>query len=336
MARQRNASTRAVRYSNTVVADARSEAKKYVDRSQKILAEAVGPVPVYEGYVTDPRMIDFCKAVRKEVPSIKFVPIWMNTGITIEVKAVERVDVLLSETETYRKLVYGVSAVVGYFDDDPYASVKLIVGDGGTCIVSSRTIRNNKYKNISQDFYTAHATTLPAAMKAFKKHFKRTTPEEVAGWEYGSVVAESASHVRTMREAASTELNNLCQHASFVQYMRSLARRDTPPEHVTEAVTVQAGQYIQAVDAALEAQNNPRMLYIQISTVGGTTYSVVPYDSTTTAVAARRAVAGSDDRLEEMFPGALGRIAVLAMTETGMFVSGVGMRLNENCFWVMQ
>ena len=335
MARQRNASTRAARYSNAVVADARSEAKKYEGRSQKILAEAVGAVPVYEGYVTDPRMIDFCKAVRKEVPSIKFVPIWMNTGITIDAKTDDSIDGLLSETETYRKLVYGVSAVVGYFDDDPYASVKLIMGEG-TYIVSSRTIRNNKYKNISQDFYTAHATTLPAAMKAFKKYFKRTTPEEVAGWEYGSVVAESASHVRTMREAASTELNNLCQHASFTQYMRSLARGDTPPEHVTEAVTVQAGQYIQAVDAALEAQNNPRMLYIQISTVGGTTYSVVPYDSTTTAVTARRAVAGSDDRLEEMFPGALGRIAVLAMTEPAMFVSGVGMRLNENCFWVMQ
>lgn len=334
MARQRNASTRAVRYSSTVVADARSEAKKYMDRSQKILAEAIGPVPVYEGYVTDPRMIDFCKAVRKEVPSIKFVPILMNTGITIDVKADSGEFALVSETRT--KLVYGVSAVVGYFDDDPYASVKLVVGDGGTRIVSSRTIRNNKYKNISQDFYTAHATTLPAAMKAFKKHFKRTTPEEVAGWEYGSVVAESASHVRTMREAAFTELKNLYEHASFVQYMRSLARRDTPPEYVTEAVTVQAGQYIQAVDAALEAQNNPRMLYIQISTVGGTTYSVVPYDSTTTAVTARRAVAGSDDRLEEMFPGALGRIAVLAMTETTMFVSGVGMRLNENCFWVMQ
>jgi hypothetical protein len=327
MATQRNANRRRVSYKYRMVSDVLERAKEYAEKSQKILSEAVAPVPTYNGVVTDPKLIEFCKSVSKEVPGIRFASTHEHTSIRYEVHADGKSDC---------KYTYAVSAVGGYFDGDPYLSVTLAVHDGDY-VIGSRAIRNNKFKCDTSDFYTANAKTLPSAIKAFKKHFRRISPEEIATLEYETVTTESMVYARDLMQQQNIALRALYEHSAFLQYMRSMARGDVPSEHSTQCIVAQAERYVQAVDAVLEVRDaRHNMLYVQIGTVGGTTYSVVPYDKHTTPVTAARVVIGSEDKLEETFPGALGRVAVLAMTDATTFVSGVGMRTHENCFWVMR
>ena len=273
---------------------------KYINKvTSYVLTEYVGK--------SVPKLSEFCVRVAQEIPGIKFAPI-------------------------------GDRKVVGSFTGDPYVSMELEVDEFyQKYSIYSRNIKNNKHRCDKLEFYSAQAGDLNAAVKMVNKNFRRMLPEEAATMEHGRVSNSAAKYVQDMMTEQSNALSNMYRSPAFIPYMRALVQNDTPSEAITKDVVAQAGALIQATDNLLEIKGlHSRWLYIQVSSGDVNTYSVVPYDKNTTSVSAARMVVYGEDNLGSQCPGALEKIAMLAMTDLETFVSGVGMRTHENVFWVTQ
>lgn len=334
MSGQRNANRRQVSYEMVKTVDERPGLESTLQSHRNTISKlpAGTYVPMLGEFIASPKLIEFCAAVEKEAPGIKFIPYSSDwTYINISVADGEGMP-------TADLSVRAVSHAHGYFDGDPYVSVRVgIDTTDDKYVISSRTIRNNRYKNNTREFYHAYANTLPSAIKAFRKSFRRVTPQEVASIEHHLVAAGSTSYRRELEMARHEAGTQVWNHPAFVPFLRALVQGNTPPEAVIKPILQQAEKYVSAFDVTVEASNVANnLLYVQINPAETATYSVVPYDHSTTKISAQCYVTRSEEELEDKFPGALGRVAVLAMTDKNMFVHGVGMRTHDNCFWVVR
>ena len=240
---------------------------------------------------------------------------------------------------------------VGY-STDLFAVGRLWWGDPSSgyssnkkyCVFSPRVV-NKKYKADSENYYMVSASDERTALSHAKKFFRRWTPEE---------------NGLRMTERADRVVTRFHSNQKQKVYSATNALLNTPqlrPQYVHELVVLANSGY-QFVDAEfgtqlnalikshqeltiMEQKNNERwfIVYINQNDAGQTLVVRVPINVKGAPTEWGRsfdldgnAIVCSPEYVPEDVQG---RLAVLQMVEDEHYVEGVGVRIQENCYYVV-
>jgi hypothetical protein len=212
------------------------------------------------------------------------------------------------------------------------------------CLYSPRIV-NRKYQKDSDRYYMVTARDEKAALSHAKKFLRRWTPEENALRLVSRADAVVTRHYGELVREIKREMNDLLADTTFhPQYVQELvALANSSYQFVDAEFGVRLRDLLKQKQelAIMEQKNNERwwVVYSNKNDAGQTLVVRVPINVKGAPSEWGRsfdldgnAIVCSPEYLPEDVQG---RMAVLQMVEYEHYVEGVGVRIEENCFYVV-
>jgi hypothetical protein len=217
-------------------------------------------------------------------------------------------------------------------------SVRVKYGDDDTIpifVVQSRLIANQRYKNGSTDFYTKESKSIDKALKTMLDFVRPYSLSEVRR----ESVSDFTGSVDKWVSAAKKEYYNvkiddrkeiveemLHLKSLGVQFKTSVFRK------LADEVESIYGEYKRRTEAKFRAYHvvfTPNMIYVSAGELLNNSYHDSEFKADNVTPSAYQAI--------EMLPeNILSSIGLLKMVNTGESVDEVGIRVNENEFYILE
>ena len=286
--------------------------------------ESDPPVPMVDGIPVVPELMQFCAEIRKVNRHVKF-------GVSRKVK------------HSWGNGSNKMQELYAYMDGHAYAMMKVGYADYSTkgngeskYMVYARMIKNEKFRDDSDQYHMATAEGIDRAIKNVKKYMRPYSPVECATMSFEAVrskfsliLSSASTEVVSARHKVfeSAHLRNELFHMLDIGYeflaedfkniivdWREAYRED----QVTRGralhayyvnVRIHREEMVCDVIEVLDANKRSRL---------DAHMPVVTY------------------KMEDLPEGVAGNLAALSMVDDGHYVDGVGMRVDSATFWVQR
>ena len=286
--------------------------------------ESDPPVLMVDGIPVVPELMQFCAEIRKVNRHVKF-------GVANRMKY------------NFRGTVNLMQELYAYMDGHAYATMKVGYGDYSTkgngeskFMVYARMIKNEKFRDDSDQYHMATAEGIDRAIKNVKKYMRPYSPVECATMsfeavrsKFSSVVQGVSSELYQARSGVieSVHLRNELFHMldvgyeflaedfreKIVQWREKYNEDQVARGRALHAyyvnVRIHREEMVCDVIEVLDANKRSRL---------DTNMPVVTY------------------KMEDLPEGVAGNLAALSMVDDGHYVDGVGMRVDSATFWVQR
>ncbi len=269
----------------------------------------------------------FGQALRKKMPGIKF-------HASPEQNRVALLNI------NNRKVFTDVSVLM---EGSPYRIGRIGHGrsfgvrkaDEASFMVESRKINNEKYASWRDQYHRVFATKQETAVKQATKYLLPYTIPEMAEISSLTYRNSESKEFHDARTKLSTTLSSLARESTLLAEMRMM--RDHGLKFVSptfNAAMDEALSLTEAMDA--EISRVVDVTYVMVRTVGHEQWcdcmptdnkAVRTHDALTQAPVSSHLFGNLSEDMQ-------GKLAVLATTETGLYVKDVGVRVASNAFWV--
>lgn len=277
------------------------------------------PYPyMHDGIPICKEMYEYMTAVEEGIPGVKFLP---------KDSHYVRIDPQYGG-------VHSAIAMYVYLEGHPYAlgHIGVWADDPSKKYVYSRKISNGKYGSHMAKHYTAMSTSLKVAVKNCKKYLVPLTHAELSRHLF-KPIGENNERVRYEIES---NLDTACRG------VYGLKSRDMLQEFATlkrQGVVFTHPHFIRIANEAesllkeyQEVLNHKiSFLFVRIRLVGDSHY----IDVSETDARGNSTVAEPTTYTEHNLPEDIeGAISVLNILEDGVYVEGVGKKVDETMFWI--
>jgi hypothetical protein len=282
------------------------------------------PVHKIDGIPVTPELAQFCTEIRKVNRHVKF---GMGKRTTFD----------------WRGKVNLAQELFVYMDGQTYAMAKIGYGDysirtasGSKYMVYARMIRNEKFRDDSDQYHMATAETMERAIKNVKKYLRPYSPVECAGLSFDDVrnkfssVAQGVSSQLYQARSGVLDSNHLRTELFHMldigyeflsedfrdkieawreRYNEDQVARARALHAYYVGVRIQRDEMVCDVIEVLDANKRSRL---------DTHMAVTTY------------------KMEDLPEGIAGNLAALSMVEDNHYVDGVGLRVDSATFWVQR
>ena len=239
-----------------------------------------------------------------------------------------------------------ISEVWAYLPGDEYAIMRLGFADyalRGTAYrygVYARGIANGKYHASRPQYHMAITDSFDQAVKNARKYMVPYSLAEVANMSLGNIQQE----IGKLKYAASSEFNDIhtkiIQHGAFVHELERLATIGFHDAEFGELVRMYMDKRKERNERLAQQHH---AYFVSVRELNGQqvfdilTVLDVPKTSLRNMGTHRTYTAEEVDVLDDTL---LGKIAALSMLDTvgdnNAFVDGLGLKLNDNSYWVLK
>jgi len=278
-----------------------------------------------------PPLWEFCKAIRKVVPGIKF-------HANPNDHAVRTVDI--PGTEEGRSNLY--KEVSAYYPSEDYTLAVLAFTDtlsvtdsaGDQFVVCSRKINNARYKAGTEHRHRLFTGNLTKAVKNALPNLMPYTVEEMAE-AAGPGLSTNIYRLKNDADSAlSNIVNPLQNRVVLVQEFINLIEQGA--KFVTPAFTQAALEVIAAQKKAKELKARKfNAYYVYVRVVGSEQrFEVVEYTGLDMNYTRKKVGARLSVLADAVPEDIMGKVAALMMMDIDHYVPEVGKRVSEKSFWV--
>ena len=277
------------------------------------------PYPyVHGGIPLCPELYEFVTAVEESIRGVKFLP----------------KEASYMSTHTAHGSGYLTTAMYVYLDGHPYALGHIGVDsdDASKKYVYSRKISNGKYGVHMTKHYTAMSTSLKVAVKNCKKYLVPLTHAELSRHLF-KPIGENNEKARYEIEG---QLDTACRGVyglksrDMLQEFAALKRQGvvfTHPHFVR--IANEAESLLEEYQEILGRKIS--FLFVRIRLIGDSHY----IDVSETDARGNSTVSEPTTYTEHNLPEDIeGAISVLNILEDGVYVEGVGKKVDETMFWI--
>jgi hypothetical protein len=282
------------------------------------------PVHKVDGIPVIREVEQFCAEIRKVNRHVKF-------GVANRMKY------------NFHGTVNRMQELYAYMDGHAYAMMKIGYGDYSTkgngdskFMVYARMIKNEKFRDDSDQYHMATAEGIDRAMKNVKKYMRPYSPIECAGMSFESVRSKFSSVV----QGVSSELYNAKNDILGSSHLRMelFHMLDVGYEFLTEEFREKIVMWRTKYQEEQEARG--RALHAYYVNVRIHREEMV-CDVIEVLDANKRSRLESHMpvttyKMEELPEGVAGNLAALSMVEDNHYVDGVGLRVDSATFWVQR
>jgi len=281
---------------------------------------------VVDGVPVHRMLGDLCEATRKVHRDVKFA-VYRN-GKSVWVDG----DPVMCE-------------IWAYFEGDQYAFMRLGYadysvrnGDGNKFGVYSRLIRNQKFGDDREQHHMAMADTLERAIKNVKAYTRRYTPKEIAAMTLHDFQTKVSTAGWDASSGYREAYNNVTSHATFMSEMRALVMNNYQFNDPLfgEKVRIMVEKHNEQ-QAQADVQHHGYWVQAR-QYLGEQVFDVLTvYDVKRVHIRGlgdHKTVKGHE--LDSVDENLASRIAALSMLTDGVFVEGLGHKINDSMYWVLK
>lgn len=298
----------------------------------------------HRGLAVDPQLKGFCEQAERAVPGLKVYPCGNMRGVNLPVTGVN------AEYHPGYRALYATEAY-GIFDGDPFVSITIGVRvTSSEYYVQSNAIENDKFAANTIEYRRVSTKDLKRAVVNFRKYFRKRTTFMNAVALYSDFRGAVTGYISGLAAGKAVALDALRSHYAFPNVISAVVAGDEINGSEFGDFMEKAKSYLDADRTVKEqALSGAGVVYVEIRNCGGMpTYDVFAISGT--AAQANNVTLESlvnsgqhssytmrgNDELEAVFPGVLHKISVLMMMGNNEYVNQIGMRMDENIFWVMR
>ena len=303
------------------------------------VAKQKGWAHFFQGLPTEEKLKEYAEEIAKVMPNIKFLPIDLGYATV----AIHDDKGVYQTTENIRVC----DAYALYMDDYPFTLGLIKHGDNSvrrnsdkpaqTYAIYSRKIANAKYGNYRDQHHMITASDLKKAIKNVLKYVVPFTPRELAMQFYdplqGNVnrAIDKARHA--LNEAAGPVKQN--QHAILAE-IKNLKAQGV--KFITKEFQSVADNSEEILDRYEEERKRKvNAFFARCYAVGENTYVDLQEALDIRDNSERTAVIDGEYKtynLSELPQDIAGSISVLSILTNDQYVERVGMKLDDNHFWI--
>ena len=282
------------------------------------------PVHKVDGIPVIREVEQFCAEIRKVNRHVKF-------GVANRMKY------------NFHGTVNRMQELYAYMDGHAYAMMKIGYGDYSTkgngdskFMVYARMIKNEKFRDDSDQYHMATAEGIDRAMKNVKKYMRPYSPIECAGMSFESVRSKFSSVV----QGVSSELYNAKNDILGSSHLRMelFHMLDVGYEFLTEEFREKIVMWRTKYQEEQEARGRALHAYyvnVRIHREEMVCDVIEVLDANKRSrLDAHMPV--TTYKMEELPEGVAGNLAALSMVEDNHYVDGVGLRVDSATFWVQR
>lgn len=295
----------------------------------------------YDGVPCVPEVRDFALAVKEAMPNVNLLP------IDLEYIQLPVYDAEGNYQTTNSLRIYNEFAV--YLDSYPLDIGRINYTDNSarkkdkdikTYGIYSRKISNAKYAYHREQHNMVMASDLKKAMKNVSKYFMPFSTKELAQafYEplYNDIAKQGNKLEQELRSKADPIVHNHLELLKEIYWLKQRGVEFSSPKFREVAENVE-----DIIDRYVAEQNRSvGAIFVRIYNVGGE-----PYFSTQGAIEIKKnysQLCGTEEwkiegkPVEEMPEDIKGAVAVLSILNNGQYVNDVGVKVDNNHFWIQR
>ena len=287
------------------------------------LSESDPPALMMDGIPVTRQMSQFCAEIRKVNRHTKF-------GISKGCKTVWQ------DAPVYRELYV-------YMEGHTYAMLKIgygdysIKGEGAyKFMVYARMIKNEKFRDDNDQYFTATAEGIERAVKNIKKYMRPYSPIECAEMSFNSVRHKFSSVVANVSSELSTARYGVLDSAHLRNELFHMI--DVGYEFLSEEFKNKIVQWRDAYRADQESKGRAlHVYYVNVRIYREEMVcDVIEVLDANKRVGLDARVPVSTYSMNDLPENIAGNLAALSMVEDDHYVDGVGLRVDSTTFWVQR
>lgn len=288
-----------------------------------------------DGLPVEQELKTFMLELKTVMPNVWFIPV----DHTLKSKELRDADGNYQTTNSYRI----VNEVGVCLDDFPFDLGRINFADnsvnnkgGNTYGVYSRKITNAKYATHRNQHHMIMGSDVKKAIKNAQKYLMPYSAKELAQAFYSPIRENiNADFSKVQDKAQSLAGVVRANYKAILEEVRALTRAGVTFK--TEEFR-QIADNVEEVYGEFEAESNRKVgaLFVRFYKVGADSYVTLQEAKDIKASWSTATINGSPMgyRASELPQDIVGSVSVLSILNDGQYVANVGMRIDENHFWI--